>query len=175
MSTALITRLELPALATRTRSATHALYLCAIALKGLDGLVETVLGLLIAVTGPDKLYELALRFTTPELLEEGSHRFAEAVERGEAALAHVSGVFAVLYLLAHGVLKLAIAINLLRGKRWIYLPACLVLAGFVLFLGYRAASHRSWLTGGLALFDLLTLALVLNEWRQSRGKRGAAR
>jgi len=161
-------------LASRTGSATHLLYLCAIALKGLDGLVETVLGLLIAVTGPDKLYEFVLRFTTPELLDEGSHRLADALQRGEAALAHVSGAFAVFYLLAHGVLKFGIAINLLRAKRWIYLPACLVLAGFVLFLGYRAASHRSWLTAGLALFDLLTLALVLNEWRHSPGKDAAA-
>src|ERR1700743_3805191 len=47
----------------KTRSLTHFVYLVTIAVKGIDGVIETLLGLLIAATGPDRLYALVLRFT----------------------------------------------------------------------------------------------------------------
>ena len=42
------------------------------------------------------------------------------VRHSADGLAHASTAFVIVYLLAHGVIKLCIAINLLRGKSWIY-------------------------------------------------------
>jgi uncharacterized membrane protein len=142
----------------------HLVYLVTIAVKGIDGVIETLLGLLIAMTGPDKFYSLVLRFTTPELEENPANRTAAAVQHGAAGLAHASAGFAVFYLLTHGILKSGIAVNLLAGKRWIFAPACVILTGFIVYMGYHAARHFSWWLLGFTLFDLFTLTLVINEW-----------
>jgi uncharacterized membrane protein len=72
----------------------------------------------------------------------------------------------IFYLLVHGLLKLAIAMALLKGTaRWIFPVASLILAAFIAYMGWRLSIRWSdWLLGA-ALFDLLTLGLVLNEWR----------
>lgn len=153
----------------RTRWA-HVAFLVTVAVKGIDGVIETSLGLLIALAGPDKLSLFVLRFTTPELQDNPGDGFARAIQSGAAGLSHAGG-FAVFYLLVHGILKAGIAVNLLRGKRWIFAPAVLILGGFILYLGYRTNQHWSWWSFSFALFDLFTLALVVNEWVQPREKR----
>jgi uncharacterized membrane protein len=143
----------------------HALFLTAVALKGLNGIVELLLGTLIVAMGPDRLFFFVARFTTPELEANPSNHLARAMQNGAAGLAGTMG-FAVFYLFMHGVLKTAIAYNLLRDRRWIFAPACVILAGFVIFLFYHAAQRHSWWAFGFGLFDLLTIALVINEWRR---------
>lgn len=143
----------------------HRAFLAAVAVKGFDGVVETLLGVLIAVVGPHQLFLFVLSFTTPELQVDPANGVAKAVQSGAAGLAHAGG-FAMFYLLVHGILKSGIAVNLLRGKRWIFVPSLLILGGFVLYLGYRTAQHWSWWSFSLALFDVFTLALVANEWVQ---------
>lgn len=148
----------------------HVAFLATVAVKGIDGVIETLLGLLIAMVGPDGLFLLVLRFTTPELQVNPGDSFAKAVQSGAAGLIHAGG-FAVYYLLIHGILKAGIAVNLLRGKRWIFAPSLVILGGFVLYLGYRTAQHWSWWSFSFALFDLFTLALVINEWTQPQKRR----
>lgn len=148
----------------------HAAFVVTVAVKGIDGVIETLLGLLLAIAGPDKLFTFVLGFTTPELQDNPGNGFARAVQTGAAGLTHAGG-FAMFYLLVHGVLKAGIAVDLLRGKRWIFAPAVVILGGFVLYLGYRTAQHWSWWSASFALFDLLTLALVVNEWVQPRDAR----
>lgn len=152
----------------KTGSPAHIAYLVTIAVKGVDGVIETLLGLLIAITGPDRLYGLVLHFTTPELENNPGNRTAAAFQHGAAGLAHAPHGFTIFYLLMHGILKSGIAINLLRGKRWIFAPACVILTGFILYMGYHATRHFSWWLLGFALFDLLTLVLVVNEWASPR-------
>jgi uncharacterized membrane protein len=143
-------------------------YLTVIAVKGIDGAIETALGFLIAFAGPDRFYLSVLALTRPELEEE--HPFAaaavKAAEHGAAAIASGSASFAIFYLVAHGVLKLAIALALVTGHRLIFPFAVAVFGAFALFLGYRTAIHWSAGTFALMLFDLITVALVIKEWRR---------
>lgn len=158
-------------MSTKNTSTSHFAFMVAVVLKGLNGLIEILFGILVALTGPDKLYAFVLQFTTPELEVHPGNKFVIAIQNGAANLAHISGALAIFYLLAHGIVKLAIAYNLLRDRRWVFLPACLILGAFVLFLGYRAAEHHSLGALALALLDLITLALVANEWRTILGSK----
>jgi len=151
------------------RSFAHIAFILTVAVKGIDGAIETLLSLLLAFFGPDKFFLLVLRFTTPEVRDGQANGIAKAVQSGAAKLTTI-GTFAIVYLLIHGVLKAGIAANLLRGKQWIFLPAVLILGGFVLYLGYRTAQNWSAWSFSFALFDLFTLALVINEWIQPRGR-----
>ena len=149
------------------RRLAHLAYVVTIAIKGLDGGLETLGGLVIWITGPQRLYRWVFRITAPELYTGDHVRAVEAVRRGAQHLAVTGAHFVVFYLLVHGVLKMALALVLLRGGgRWIYPVGTAILVGFIIFMAHRLTEQWSnWLLG-FALFDAMTLALVLNEWRK---------
>jgi uncharacterized membrane protein len=148
------------------RSLFHAAYLVTIIIKGLAGLLEFTGGTLIAAFGPEGIYGVVLRVINPELYESGHIHTAQLVLQGAAALAQTPGHFVIIYLWVHGTLKMTITAVLLRGSgRWVFPVASVILLGFIAFFAYDLARHWSDLVLGLALFDSLTLALVVNEWR----------
>ena len=146
----------------------HLAYLITIAVKGFDGAVELLIGLLIIFAGPDRIYLLILRLTAPELDDHPDSRMIHAIRRGVSGLATGEAGFAIVYLLIHGLLKLGLAVALLRGgTRWIYPVASLILSAFVAFMSVRLGMRWSNLLLAFALFDLVTLLLVINEWVRS--------
>ncbi|HTK78821.1 MAG TPA: DUF2127 domain-containing protein [Rhizomicrobium sp.] len=150
----------------RPASAFHFAYLAAVVIKGLDGAIETVAGLITTIAGPWPFYSLAVWVTAPELSSHPENRAAHLIRHGASNLAHAPGRFVAVYLLAHGVIKLALAINLLRGRNWIFPVATVLLLGFIGYMAVRLAGHWSaWLLA-FALFDVLTVGLVVNEWRR---------
>ena len=152
----------------------HIAYVVTVAIKGFDGGLETLAGLVIWITGPQRLYRWVVRITAPELFDGEHARAIDLIRRGAAHLAVSGGHFVVFYLLVHGVLKLALAVGLLRGGgRWIFPVGAAILLGFIAFMSYRLSEQWSnWLLG-FALFDALTLALVLNEWRKPATRQAA--
>jgi uncharacterized membrane protein len=153
---------------TRPTGLFHLGYMVTVAIKGIDGAIETALGLLLAITGTQRLAEAILDFIVPELEEHPASRMLQAAHHGATNLSNSSGHFAVAYLLIHGVLKAGIAYNLLLEKSWIFIPAIVVLTGFIAFMGVRLCEQWSiWLLA-LALFDVVTLALVVNEYVRLR-------
>ncbi|HEY2032910.1 MAG TPA: DUF2127 domain-containing protein [Rhizomicrobium sp.] len=158
----------------RPKGLFHLGYNITVAIKGIDGAIETMLGLLIAVAGTQRLAEMILDFIVPELEQHPASRVLQAAHHGATTLSHNSGHFVVTYLLIHGVLKAGIAYNLLLEKRWIFVPAFVVLTGFIAFMGVRLVEHWSaWLLA-LALFDVITLALVVNEYAALRSSPSRA-
>ncbi len=147
------------------RSLLHLAYLGAIAVKGLDGLVETVAGLIIAVYGSQQVYNFAVWATAPEIARHPESHTAHAIRHGAYGLAHSSPKFAIAYLLAHGVLKIGLFVNLLIEHMWIFPASVVVLLGFIGFMSLKLIAHWSPWLFAFALFDVVTLALVLNEWR----------
>jgi uncharacterized membrane protein len=146
----------------------HTAYLAAILIKGFDGALEALAGMVIAVTGPERLYEWVIRVTAPELT--GHHPALHAIRSGATRLAESSHEFVIFYLLVHGVLKLGVVVALLRGGgRWVFPIASLILAGFVAYMGRELSLRWSGWVLSFALFDFLTLVLVLNEWRNVSG------
>ncbi len=159
----------------KIRSLTHIGFMATIAVKGFYGVIETLLGILIAVTGQDGFYSLVLHLTAPELEAETVSRPIAALQQGAMSLSQASAVFVIFYLLTHGGLKVAIAINLLQEKRWAFAPACVILSAFALYMFYEVTQHFSpWLLC-FAIFDTITVALVINEWIALERKAKASR
>jgi uncharacterized membrane protein len=74
------------------------------------------------------------------------------------------------YLLAHGGLKLTMVFMLWRRVLWAYPAAMVVLTGFVIYQTYEFVHAGSPFLLVLALFDLVMIGLVWQEWRALRGK-----
>ncbi len=149
-------------------SLAHRAYLAAITIKGLDGAIELLLGGIVAILGAQRFSAMLIAWSAPEIAGNPESHAMRFIRHSAAGLAHASTTFVIIYLLAHGVLKLGIAINLLREKSWIFPVAVVILVGFIAFMGYRLTHHWSVWLFGFALFDVLTLALVINEWRSPR-------
>jgi uncharacterized membrane protein len=145
----------------------HLAYVVTIAIKGFDGALETILGAVIALTGTSKLYAWFLTFTAPELYgDDSKHPISRFLQAGALKLVDSPAGLIVSYLLIHGILKLILAVVLLRGGgRWIFPLATAILVGFIGFMCWHLAESWSNWVLGFAIFDFATLLLVLNEWR----------
>ncbi len=152
----------------RKASALRAAFLAAVAIKGIDGAIETAAGAFVAIAGTQRLYSIVLRITAPELDINPASQAVHVIRHGALSLAHSSSRFIVAWLLIHGILKLALAVELLREKLWIFPVAIAILAGFIAYLSYRLFGHWSAWVLAFAVLDAVTLALVLNEWRGHR-------
>ena len=154
-------------------TAFHRAYLVAIAIKGFDGAVETLLGIAVAILGRQGLYDLLIGIAAPELVNHPDSHASHLIRHSAEGLMRASHGFMIVYLLAHGLLKLGIAIGLFReNTEWIFPVGSAVLAGFIAYMSWHLSIHWSYWLFAFALFDLVTLALVLNEWRV-HGKRTA--
>jgi uncharacterized membrane protein len=146
-------------------------FFIAVAVKGIDGVIETLAGFAIAILGTQGIYSLVIQVTAPELDLHPDSRAVHLIRHGAFDLTHVASRFVILWLLVHGILKFVLAVELLRERIWIFPVAAVVLSGFVVYMTSRLVAHWSPWVLAFALFDLITVALVLTEWRAKRGRR----
>jgi uncharacterized membrane protein len=142
----------------------------ALILKGLDGFLELVGGILLLIISPDTLNHLAQRLTQHELSEDPHDFFAHHLLRLTGNLHHTQ-TFGALYLLTHGLVKLVIVVGLLRRAHWAYYVAFVFLGGFVIYQIYRMTYAPSVGLALLTVFDLLIIWLTWREFVRMRHAR----
>jgi uncharacterized membrane protein len=131
-------------------------------LKGLDGLLELVGGLLLLIISPATLNHLAENLFQHELSQDPNDFIAHHLLRLTANLHHTQ-LFGAIYLLTHGLVKIIIVIGLLRRERWAYPVAFVFLGGFVIYQIYRLTYAPS---AGLALLTAFDLFIIWLTWRE---------
>jgi uncharacterized membrane protein len=153
------------------RSLFDRVYGFAIALKGLDGVIELVAGLLLLLA-PN-----AIRWGLEGGAAEAQERFtpfrgflADELLRADQVVAAGVAVLAVA-LLVHGVVKLVTVYCLLRRILAAYPWAVLVLIGLLIWQVAVLVSVPTVGSAVLAALDVLVLALVAREWRLLAAER----
>ncbi len=152
----------------RSRSARlHRWFLLAVALKGLDGLLEMAGAVLLLATRPGATSRL-LRLLTKHELSEDPHDWVAThlLHAGHQLGQHRT--FAAAYLLGHGALKLFLVGGMLRRQAWTYPTAMIVLALFILYQGYRFALRPSLALAALSVIDAGIVVLIGLELRNQR-------
>jgi len=142
-------------------------------LKGLDGLLELVGGILLIVISPTTINHLAQQLTQHELSQDPNDFIAHRLLRLTANL-HNTQLFGALYLLTHGSVKIIIVIGLFRRQRWAYPVAFVFLGGFVIYQVYRLTYAPSAGLAVLTAFDLLIIWLTWREYRRMKAARHRA-
>jgi uncharacterized membrane protein len=145
----------------------HRLFVLAVVLKGLDGLLELAAGASLLIVGQSGLHEIVAWLTERELSEDPGDLVANLIRTGAAHLTSDAELFAALYLLAHGIIKMLLAIGLLREKAWVFPIAAAFFAIVIGYMGYRLYLAWSWTLLILAALDAATLILLLGEWRRA--------
>jgi uncharacterized membrane protein len=139
----------------------------ALILKGLDGLLELVGGVLLLVISPDTINRLAQRLLQHELSEDPNDFVAHHLLRLTGNLDHTQ-VFGALYLLTHGVVKIVIVVGLMRRRTWAYPVAFVFLGAFVVYQIYRLTYDPSIGLVLLTVFDLFIIWLTWREYQRTR-------
>ena len=163
-----------PPPATRERRRPDALdktFTVTLVVKGLDGFLEVVGGVLLLVISPDTLDRWARSLTQHELARDPNDFVARHLLRVTNNLHHTQ-VFGAVYLLSHGVAKLVIIVGLLRREQWAYPVAFVFLGGFVIYQIYRLTYDPGI---GLALLTAFDLFVIWLTWREYRRLKASAR
>ncbi|WP_348787826.1 DUF2127 domain-containing protein [Leifsonia sp. NPDC080035] len=146
-----------------------------VVLKGIDGVLELVGGILLLFLTPERLGLVVGFLTQHELDQDPDDPIANAVVRMSHHVTGSATLFGAVYLLLHGVVKVVLVWAVLRRRFWAY-PWMI---GFLLvFIGWQCwelTRHFGWGLVALTLFDILVVALTVREWRVQRRLREAER
>jgi uncharacterized membrane protein len=148
----------------------HWLFEASLAIKGFLCAAEALAGLGLLLTPNPLIARIVFWLTHFEIAEDPNDTLANwtmrAVEQFPIGTQH----FYAIYLLAHGGLKLVMVFLLWRKVVWAYPAAMVVLGGFVIYQTVEFFHAGSPFLLLLALFDLVMIGLVWQEWRALRGK-----
>jgi uncharacterized membrane protein len=139
-----------------------------IMLKGLNGLVELVGGLLLLFVTLDRIHRLAAALTQGELSEDPHDFIARNLLHTANGLTGSVVIFGAVYLLLHGAVKVVLVIALLLNKLWAYPWMIIVLLIFIGYQLYRIALQPHVGLVLLTVFDVVILALTWREYRRLR-------
>ena len=155
----------------RPRDPLDRLFEIGIILKGLDGILETIGGLLLLTVTPATINRLASWLTQHELSKD-PHDFIASRLLGYAhALTGSAVTFAAVYLLLHGITKIVLVAALLRNQIWAY-PW--IIAFLLIFIGYqlyRIVLSPTYGMIALTIFDAFIVWLTWREWRKQTTDR----
>jgi uncharacterized membrane protein len=154
---------------------TDKLFKVAIAIKGLDGLGQLVLGIVLIFIPPTLITGLANEVVTRDLLGDPGGTLSTHLQTAAHDFADGSSrTFAIGYLLLHAVIKLGLVAALLRKVLPLYPVAAVVLAAFVVYEIVRAVHTHSIALPIFAAIDVVIIVLVIREYVQLRRERAAA-
>ena len=142
-----------------------------IILKGLDGILEVGGGVLLLVVSPATIDRVTRALSQHELSEDPHDYLATHLLHAAGSLTGSSLEFGALYLVSHGVVKIALVAALLRNRLWAYPWMIVFLIAFIAYQIYRMTFAFSIGLVALTVFDVVVVWLTYEEYRKQRAVR----
>ena len=137
-----------------------------IILKGLDGLLEMIGGLLLLVVSPATIDRVVTSLTQHELSEDPHDLLATHLLKSAHGLTGSAVLFGAVYLLSHGAVKVILVAALLNNRLWAYPWTIVFLGVFIVYQVYRLSFKPSVGLAALTVFDALIAWLTWREYRK---------
>jgi uncharacterized membrane protein len=151
-----------------SESALDRTFKISISLKGLDGVLEIIGGLVLLFVAPATLHSWARSLTAHELAQDPHDYVAIHLMHSASQLSRSTTLFGAAYLLSHGIAKVVLVVALLRNQLWAYPWLIALLAVFIIYQLYRLSQRFSIGLTLLTLFDAFVLTLTILEYRRRR-------
>ncbi|MBB6404765.1 DUF2127 domain-containing protein [Arthrobacter sp. AZCC_0090] len=139
-------------------------------LKGLDGVLELVGGILLLLVTPRQIGDLVRFLTQHELAQDPNDFVANTLVHMTSNLSVSASLFGAIYLLLHGLVKIVLVWAVLKDKLWAYPWMIAFLLVFILYQGYRIAVAFSWGLVLLTAFDIFIVWITAREYRLHRAR-----
>jgi uncharacterized membrane protein len=148
----------------------HRFFELGILIKGVDGGLELVGGLLLVFLSPVAINRVLLFFVEGELKEDPADLIANLLVQTTRSAIEVR-VPASVFLIVHGIVKLVLVGGLATNRLWAYPAAILVFAGFTIYQLYQLTQQSSLFLEIVTILDVIVILLVIAEYRHSRMAR----
>lgn len=145
-------------------------YEIGIVIKGIDGVLEFIGGILVLALSPGAVNGITKLLTQHELREDPHDFIATHVLKFGHNLAHGHNYFAAAFLLTHGTVKIVLVTCLLLNKLWAYPWALAVLGLFLIYQLYQVATNPTFGMIFLSILDAVIIWLIYREWSQVRSR-----
>lgn len=139
-------------------------------LKGLDGVLELVGGILLLLVSPDQIGSVVRTLTQHELAEDPQDLLAGALVHAAGTMTLSASLFGAIYLLLHGLVKVVLVWAVLKDRLWAYPWMIAFLLIFICFQEYQIWVAFSWGLFLLTLFDIVIVWLTWHEYRSHRAR-----
>ena len=144
-----------------------------ITLKGIDGLLEAIGGVLLWFIKPEQLGSTLQAIFVHELLRDPHDFLARHLLHTSEKIAQSDPLFASIFLLSHGLVKVVLSVLLWMNRLWAYPVAIVGFSAFAVFGIYRYMHTHATLLIVIAVFDLLIVYLTWEEYEVEKKKRAA--
>jgi uncharacterized membrane protein len=158
----------------RRRRIAHVLFRISVAIKGLDGVLETLGGALLLFVDPVQIHSLVRALTEHELSEDPRDLVANYLRNSSRHLSGGTQTFAAAYLLWHGVVKVTLVAALLLRRRWAYPTAILAFFLFLVYQMYRYSHTHAPELLLLSILDVFVIGLTWLEYGRLSARHGFA-
>lgn len=142
-----------------------------IILKGLDGLIETLGGVLLLFVRPDNINRLTKYLTQSELSTDPHDFIANHLVHWSAQLTKGALIFGGIYLLIHGIAKLILVIEIFQNRLWAYVGLITLTVVFIIYQIYQIIFSHSIGLVLLTIFDMAIVYLTVREYKKQRLER----
>ena len=139
-------------------------------LKGLDGVLELVGGILLLLVSPAQMGAVVRFLTQHELSEDPHDLIATTLVHLAGTMTVSATLFGAIYLLLHGLVKVVLVWAVLKDKLWAYPWMVAFLLVFIAYQGYEIVVAFSWGMVLLTAFDIFIVWLTLHEYRAHRAR-----
>jgi uncharacterized membrane protein len=140
-------------------------------LKGLDGVLELIGGILLLFISPDQIGAVARFLTQHELAEDPQDFIANHLLTFANSVDVSASLFAAIYLLLHGLVKIVLVWAVLRDKLWAFPWMIAFLLVFIVYQSYQIIQAVSIGLILLTAFDIFIVWLTVVEYRKRRQGR----
>jgi uncharacterized membrane protein len=148
----------------------HEAFRAGIGVKGFDGIVETLGGVLLWFVKPSSFAGIE-NFWSQQLAYSRHDFIAVHMLHISERLASSDPVFASIYLLSHGLIKVILAVALWLNELWAYPLAIAIFGGFCVYQVYRYTFTHSEALLWLTVFDIAVVVLTWKEYRVRASER----
>ena len=144
-----------------------------ITIKGFDGILECIGGVLIWFIKPSSLNGIVRFAALHDLPGKYDEKLIAQLLHTTEMLANGGKTFATVYLITHGLSKVVLVAALWMNKLWAYPLTMFIFAVFCVYQMHRyTRTHSIWLIV-LTIFDLFLIYLTWREYVQKKRARDA--
>lgn len=146
-----------------------------ILLKGVNGLLQMIGGVLMLFMSPARVREIMDRLARSGWAEEPTGSIVKIIIDLSQNFSIDLQNFFILYLLSHGIAKSFIVYALLKRKLWAYPLSMLLLIAFIIYQIYKYTVTPSVFLILLTLFDILMIGLTYIEYTRVKKRQRSER
>ncbi len=135
-------------------------------IKAFFGFFEVLAGTILATSGRLITNNLIIALTQQEISEDPKDVFVNFILKTSSNIFSGVHVFAIVYLIAHGIVNVFLAIFLLKEKLWAYPAALGIFSLFSIYQIYRYFHTHSLLLLLLTIFDIVVIGFIYLEYKR---------